>query len=262
MQENPLLLFSVLFVASNILIYWISPQTRDRYLYQFMPFILLLLAWGYEQGRDTMPLGVKIWNGVTGLLLALTPVFFAALPFIKPLWNDMALPWVVSGVFFLLSAGVAYGFFREKGPRMFWVILGMLVVRAGYNYAVLPHHHQAFGPAEYISHVQKMHDLSGGEPIRYTGWVSEYPVNLDLPLLPKVDKTLFLPTHMHHQLHYYFGKLQGRVFLFDAAPESGKYYIVKEEEIGHLKLPEGTVKPLYRFKISYDKAWIVLFRMP
>jgi hypothetical protein len=157
---------------------------------------------------------------------------------------------------------VAYGFFREKEQRLFWVILGLFVVRAGYNYAVLPHHHQAFGPAEYIGHVQKMHDLAGGAPIRYTGWVTEYPVKLDLPLLPKVDETLRLPTHMHHQLHYYFAKLQGRVFQFDDVPESGQYYIVKEAEIGHLKLPEGTVQPLYRFKISYDKSWIVLFKMP
>lgn len=260
-KANPLLMFSILFVGSNIVVYWISPQTRDRYLYQFMPFLLLLLAWGYEQGKDNMHRSRKFWNGISFFLVGTAPVFFLALPFIKPLWNDMDLPWLVMGVFLALGVGVLVGFWREKEHRLFWTILCLLVIRMGYNYAVLPHHQKAFGPAEYLAHTAKIHELSGGKPVRYTGHVITFPIELSLPLLPKVSTTLSVPTHMHHQLHYYFGRLSGQVFRFDAVPESGRFYIAKEDEIKDLKIGQP-IKELYRFKISYDKSWIVMFRMP
>jgi len=260
-KANPLLMFSVLFVGSNILVYWISPQTRDRYLYQFMPFLLLLLAWGYEQGKDNMPRSRMFWNGISAFLVGAAPLFFLSLPFIKPLWNHMDLPWLVMGVFLVLSLVVLIGFWREKTHRLFWMILCLLVIRMGYNYAVLPHHHKAFGPAEYIAHTAKMHELSGGEPIHYTGWVTTLPIDLELPVLPEVHTTLSLPTHMHHQLHYYLGRKTEQVFQFDAVPESGRFYIAKEVEIKDLKIGQP-ITPLYRFKISYDKSWMVMFRMP
>ncbi|MCG8328943.1 MAG: glycosyltransferase family 39 protein [Chitinophagales bacterium] len=43
-KENALLRFSLLFIIANIWVYWISPGTRQRYLYMFLPFVMVLLA--------------------------------------------------------------------------------------------------------------------------------------------------------------------------------------------------------------------------
>jgi 4-amino-4-deoxy-L-arabinose transferase-like glycosyltransferase len=47
-RQNEFLQFSLLFIVANIWIYWISPGTRQRYLYMFLPFIMVLLAAFYE----------------------------------------------------------------------------------------------------------------------------------------------------------------------------------------------------------------------
>ncbi len=49
MRGHPLLLFALLFLLANLLPYWFSPDTRDRYLYAFGPFITLLLAFAYSR---------------------------------------------------------------------------------------------------------------------------------------------------------------------------------------------------------------------
>jgi len=43
--QQPLLRFSAIFVLANVVLYWLSPESRDRYLYPVFPFIALLLAW-------------------------------------------------------------------------------------------------------------------------------------------------------------------------------------------------------------------------
>jgi hypothetical protein len=48
-REHPFILFAVLFVCTNLAPYWLSPDSRDRYLYAFGPFITLLLAYGYTR---------------------------------------------------------------------------------------------------------------------------------------------------------------------------------------------------------------------
>lgn len=43
--EHPYWTFSLFFFVSNIWLYWISPEARDRYLYMFVPFAASALAW-------------------------------------------------------------------------------------------------------------------------------------------------------------------------------------------------------------------------
>ncbi len=43
--ESSLIRFSVVFILSNIGLYWLSPSTYDRYLYPILPFFSIFLAW-------------------------------------------------------------------------------------------------------------------------------------------------------------------------------------------------------------------------
>lgn len=43
--EHPFLRFGAVFVLANLVVFWLSPETRDRYLYPLFPFIATLLAW-------------------------------------------------------------------------------------------------------------------------------------------------------------------------------------------------------------------------
>lgn len=44
--------FLLVFIVANIWVYWVSPDTRNRYLYPFFPVFIMLLAWsGYTLYR-------------------------------------------------------------------------------------------------------------------------------------------------------------------------------------------------------------------
>ena len=49
LKQHPFLIFTILFFAVNIWLYWISPGARSRYLYPFAPFFLTPLAYLYLQ---------------------------------------------------------------------------------------------------------------------------------------------------------------------------------------------------------------------
>ncbi|MEM6378017.1 MAG: glycosyltransferase family 39 protein, partial [Bacteroidota bacterium] len=49
LKQQPFLVFCLLFFVVNIWLYWISPGSRNRYLYAFAPFFLTPLAYLYTQ---------------------------------------------------------------------------------------------------------------------------------------------------------------------------------------------------------------------
>jgi len=49
LRSNTLVLFSTIFILANIWLYWISPGTRNPYLYPFFPFLFIVLAFFYQK---------------------------------------------------------------------------------------------------------------------------------------------------------------------------------------------------------------------
>lgn len=49
LKKQPFLIFCLLFFVVNVWLYWISPGSRNRYLYAFAPFFLTPLAYLYVQ---------------------------------------------------------------------------------------------------------------------------------------------------------------------------------------------------------------------
>jgi len=55
-KEHAFLRFAVLFIVANIWVYWISPGTRQRYLYMFLPFLMVLMgAFFHHRQRKVNP---------------------------------------------------------------------------------------------------------------------------------------------------------------------------------------------------------------
>ena len=44
MKSDPIIMFSVLYILSNIWVYWMFVDVRDRYLYPFIPFLCVLVS--------------------------------------------------------------------------------------------------------------------------------------------------------------------------------------------------------------------------
>jgi 4-amino-4-deoxy-L-arabinose transferase-like glycosyltransferase len=60
--QTPLLRFSAIFLVANIWIYWISPNTHNRYLYPFFPFVGLLVAGIFSYLSEHKSTAVSLWK--------------------------------------------------------------------------------------------------------------------------------------------------------------------------------------------------------
>ncbi len=84
-HQDPFMRFSFFMLISNILIYWFSPGTRQRYVYMLYPFMIYLLVFAYLEYRDETPKLEKIIHYIWGSILLIAALGCLALPFIPEL---------------------------------------------------------------------------------------------------------------------------------------------------------------------------------
>ncbi|MGD1846342.1 MAG: ArnT family glycosyltransferase, partial [Salibacteraceae bacterium] len=78
--QNDWLRYSVLFLAANLWLYWLSPGTKNRYLYLFFPFLLSLFTWMWLTFRERAPQLVKWANHGLTVALGIGVLVLLALP--------------------------------------------------------------------------------------------------------------------------------------------------------------------------------------
>ncbi len=131
--QNRFLAFCFLVFPANIWIYWISPDSKSRYLYMFHGLLLLPAAWGWSQLRATTRVTkavetfFRVMPYVTGGLLAAGMV---AVPlFLKTTGVWWTLP-------VALGLALAFIFISKKAgwPAIYLTILLMILLRWPYGY--------------------------------------------------------------------------------------------------------------------------------
>ncbi len=60
LQQNELLVYSVLLISASGLLFWLAPGTQIDDLFPLFPFLSLLSAFAYEQRQDLLPLRILL----------------------------------------------------------------------------------------------------------------------------------------------------------------------------------------------------------
>jgi 4-amino-4-deoxy-L-arabinose transferase-like glycosyltransferase len=137
-SANPFLRFVFWILIFNVIIYWISPETRPRYLFMLYPLIFILLFDLYFKLRehykkltiafDTLLLSVAC---LSCLLVLYLPFF----DFRKTVIDYFFLKWVILSVFIFL---VTYLLFLIKEHRFILFIICLLFIRLTFDLFILP----------------------------------------------------------------------------------------------------------------------------
>jgi 4-amino-4-deoxy-L-arabinose transferase-like glycosyltransferase len=69
LQRNDWIRYCTLIFFFNLLLYWISPGTRMRYVYPIYPFMAFILAWSYENRKELSIRQDRIFQVITGTFL-------------------------------------------------------------------------------------------------------------------------------------------------------------------------------------------------
>ncbi len=183
-KQNPFLKYIAIIFLANIWVYWLSPQTRPRYLMMLYPLVFIVWSHAYYTYRNKLPLINKIF-GIALLVLAIgVTVSIPAVLFFDLADYVAYFEWKVLLVL-VLSASFTWLIYRFKTQRLIAFTGFLIVVRLGFSLFVLPHraHHNKEG--YYKNAAMEMGRISKGEPFFL------YQYHPDEPAIPFHDRLIF-----------------------------------------------------------------------
>ncbi len=174
--KNDFIGFCFLMLVVNVFVYWISPDTRARYLFMLVPLLFAVCLYFYQRAQDENTVHVKIIKylfvtaGLLAVFISLAPIF----------WGKTAdVPHVViyslTG-FVLLS--VVYLFALKNISRFLYFIPALLLAgRVQYNLVAQPEQYLHAKYVNYMQAGQYIAKITEGQPLKIYLWA---PINQDL----------------------------------------------------------------------------------
>lgn len=201
--QNPFLRYCIVVFAVNIPVYWLSPDTRPRYVFMLYPFALLILVKAYMElpHRNRLRLGLEyFFAGLLAVLTAgaLVPFFWPEIHLV-PGWEWKSL--LVAA----LMAGVTVLYFRRALWRPLLLVSALCVFKLGFSFFVIPH--------RYVEGPQKFYKRQA----------------IELAKLTRGEEVYVLKDHpMNHDFAHYYTAESNRILSFiDSVPPPGNYLAVR-----------------------------------
>lgn len=159
--RNDVVKFCLILFAANILIYWISPGTRTRYVYMLYPLLIIPLS-------HLAILGVRsrinsTLNWVTGVIIGLFAVSVPFLNWVPQLADyDILWPTLVVGLALLI---ILTAFVKWKSQRTLLFIFSLVAFRFLFDLVILPVRALEGGSPIDYNNAQKILEISEGEKL-------------------------------------------------------------------------------------------------
>jgi 4-amino-4-deoxy-L-arabinose transferase-like glycosyltransferase len=254
--SNELTRFTLVFLLFNIPVYWLTGELRSRYIYMFVPFIMILVSYSYLSLKDSMPVTNRWFERFLGVVMALLPFVFLLPPFIQET-KDLPMVWIGSAVLFLASLTGTYLYlFKLKGDRIFLLVTAVVLIRIGMNVFYLPAYMKHDPYVYFEKEAVKIVSITGNEPIRVTGIPVHYAQKLALGEVKFRTLEFSYPQMVPFHLTYYLSRLNEHILSFDAEPVPGPFYIGQEDFFKDKKIQE-----YYRYYDKRSKTNLLLVKI-
>jgi len=176
LKQNPLAFFSAIIVLSNMLLYWLSPGSKQRYIYPLYPFMSIVLVHLFSE--NTQEKNRKRFYTCIFLILCGMIVFSLLLPAVQIYEPSGELKyvqyiWIYSIVFTIAFGALLYLYFKQY--KTFVLIAAMLVCRLLVDLVIIPSRNSLQNKAkdEQLS-AQKIAQIVKGEKLHiFWAWPSQ-----------------------------------------------------------------------------------------
>lgn len=222
--KHPLLKYSFFFFVVNISIYCLSPGTRDRYLYMFLPFVLLILTHFYVTYRAEVSARTKALKYLVLFVTGLVTILLIVLPF-TPQFQAIpnALFW--SFLFAAIMGTMTYFYYQKRLTTVWALLITMLVLRFGVNTMLIPFQNSLTEKFQEIADIKEMVKLADGEPIYLAGEMGTEQATFEIQGNQLIDKSLVLPPFLHYMITFYFTREQQKPLLYHADLQGNTFYV-------------------------------------
>jgi 4-amino-4-deoxy-L-arabinose transferase-like glycosyltransferase len=226
-RKNPFVLFCLIVVAVNIPVYWISPETRPRYLFLLFPFIFALLIYIHFQN------GAEKQKFITSILLSIAFMVFIVLgffPFFVEIHAPIEYKYLKATILLILMIGTAFLFLKNNRKNLFYLPLALLIARIGFDLFVLPER------ATVSPEVKWKGDA-----------ITSAKISNDLPLY------IYKHSFIKHNLSYYYTIHNNKLLERDFAGNRKNVYYIMESSY----FDEQPFKKLFEFQYDGRNYYIV-----
>jgi 4-amino-4-deoxy-L-arabinose transferase-like glycosyltransferase len=137
-KENRFIEVCILLFIANIILYWLSPGTRQRYIYMLYPLLLSVFTYFFLKYRNhskIIDLFIDSCMAISIALLTLSSISLPVIPKLEEL-KGMLLLAIIS---VLLLGILLYLFIKNKQLRLITFILSVIVLRFIFDFTVLPY---------------------------------------------------------------------------------------------------------------------------
>ena len=234
LRQNSFLKFCALTFLANIWIYWLSPETRPRYLLMLFPLLFIIWSHAYFTYRHQLPKINRVFETILVVISLLVALAIPAAWFFD-LKNKVAYLDAKIVTVFVLAAILSYLVFRFKEFKLIAFLGVLLVVRLGFSWFVLPHRLHRDEGVYFRAASEEMGAISRQAPFFF------YQYHPDIPAIPFHDKLIF-----------YIQRARGSQVKFTETDTLKGYYLtfdrdLKNQEAVLLKTYNGNLK-LYKLK--------------
>jgi len=233
LRRNEFLFFCAVTFLANIWVYWLSPETRPRYLLMLYPLLFIIWSHAYYTYREDFPKLSRVLDsvllviGVLVSLAMLAPLFLELEQYVDFLVLKVVV--VFSGATFF--TWLIYRFQRHKLVAFLGVLI---VVRLAFSFFVLPHR-AAHNESGYFKAASvEMAEISKGENIYF------YHFNPPVHQLP-----------FYHRLIFYIERERGEIMHTTKDDTKPGYYLTFDRDLDN---PQGVLVKAYNNNLKLFKV--------
>ena len=252
LAEQTLYRFILVFLASNILLYWFANRLALRYIYPFLPFFSILLTGMIDGETDR-----KIRNTLSHILvilLACATLFWIIGP-IFPQFDTLPFGiWQITWSFIFLAMGLL--FFYKSTDRWIVMTLMILMLKIQSTWAYYPLRLEDEKKNGLIAHVEPMFAASKGQTIFLYGSPEQFKSDASLGPLKMGVVTFEAPMPVSYQHLYHITKRQHTVMKFDTVMSPNQYYLARESDV-----KEMNVDISYQFEDDWLHHQLVICKL-
>lgn len=255
-SAHPLVSFSVVVIAANILLYWVSGYVTTRYLFPFVPFVSILLAHLFTVAKAENRM--KYFYGIIQGLIILAPLGLTW--FMITTENDLIQLRFLKVLFaWLVSAALLMSFHRFSRHSILLSVLVLLMLKLYSQWTYYPDRYADERIHSLIAQIPVLFRHSDGHPIFLLGSPEDRTVDVSLGDWSLIETSFSDPMPLSYQLPYYIERQQRRIMEFHTSALPGNYYLVRTEDID--RLTSGLeIEVLYGFEDDWKRIPLSLIK--
>lgn len=228
LKENDFVFTSIVILGANIWLYWLSAETRPRYLFMFLPMFFTIAFYSFEKFKtEKIEIKIRLFVFVVVACLLIT---LCIIPFLQRFIFISNKFWISAFSISILIA-LSLFFYKKRISSFLMLALTLIILRADFDLFILP-----------------LRKKEAPESMNKNVGIELAKLTIHKPLY-----TLY-KAPMNDDIRFYATLYRGEIILNkNEKPKEGVYYIVYEEFLDLFHLT-----PIYHFSVTHENRTLYL----